>query len=202
MFGRVAGRPVLARMDCAAQRRRAMSRCQRRIVSGVTRSRSPWRRALGITPSSAARRARSAQFSFGRRICRLCRTASWWRRIKISAVFHVSSRRDSRSPAASRVIRRNTNRRHMIADHHRGTPGEQLCWSAPWMGFSARTVPASTHPPDNRPGERRPRAPSAMPPQLTAPYRAVRYPARREWGGQHRARRGHGGGTGTIGGDE
>jgi hypothetical protein len=100
MFRRVAGRPVLPRMDLAAQRRRTMSRCQRRIVSGVTSSRSPWRRAFGITLSRAASRARSAQFSFGRRGCRRCRTASWWRRIKISAVFHASSRRDSRSHAA------------------------------------------------------------------------------------------------------
>jgi hypothetical protein len=44
--------------------------------------------------------------------------ASWWRRIKISAVFHLSSRRDRRSHAATRVIRRKTNRRHMIGDHH------------------------------------------------------------------------------------
>ena len=123
MFRRVAGRPVLPRMDLAAQRRRTMSRCQRRIVSGVTSSRSPWRRAFGITPSRAASRARSAQFSFGRRGCRRCRTASWWRRIKISAVFHASSRRDSRSHAATRVIRRNTNRRHMIGDHHGRTAG-------------------------------------------------------------------------------
>ena len=63
MFRRVAGRPVLPRMDLAAQRRRTMSRCQRRIVSGVTSSRSPWRRALGITLSRVASRARSAQFS-------------------------------------------------------------------------------------------------------------------------------------------
>ena len=48
----------------------------------------------------------SAQFSFGRRGCRRCKTASCWRRIKISAVLHVSSRRDSGSHAASRVIRR------------------------------------------------------------------------------------------------
>ena len=105
-------------MDLAAQRRRTMSRCQRRIVSGVTSSRSPWRRAFGITLSRAASSARSAQFRFGRRGCRRCRTASWWRRIKISAVFHASSRRDSRSHAATRVIRRKTNRRHMIGDHH------------------------------------------------------------------------------------
>jgi hypothetical protein len=123
MFRLVAGRPVLAAMDLAAQRRRTMSRCQRTIVSGVTSSRSPWRRALGITLSSAARRARSAQFSFGRRGYRRCRTASWWRRIKISAVFHVSARRASRSPAASRVIRRNTNRRHMIGDHRGRSAG-------------------------------------------------------------------------------
>jgi len=41
MFQRVAGRPVIPRMDLAAQRRRTMSRCQRRIVSGETSSRSP-----------------------------------------------------------------------------------------------------------------------------------------------------------------
>ena len=113
----VAGRPVLPRLDRAAQRRRRMLRCQRRIVSGVTRSRSPRRRALGIALSRVASRARSAQCRFGRRGCCRCRTASWWRRIKISAVFHVSSRRDSRSQEATRVIRRKTNRRHMIGHH-------------------------------------------------------------------------------------
>jgi hypothetical protein len=41
MFRRVAGRPGLPCTDLAAQRRRMMSRCQRRIVSGVTSSRSP-----------------------------------------------------------------------------------------------------------------------------------------------------------------
>ncbi len=46
MFRRVAGRPVLPRLDLAAQRWRTMLRCQRRIVSGVTSSRSPWRRAF------------------------------------------------------------------------------------------------------------------------------------------------------------
>ena len=119
MFRRVAGRPVLPRTDRAARRRRMISRCQRRIVSGVTSRRRPWRRAFGITPSSTARSARSAQFRFGRRGCCRCKSASWWRRIKISAVFHVCSRRDSCSHAVSRVIRRNTNRRHMIGDHHR-----------------------------------------------------------------------------------
>ena len=123
MFRRVAGRPVLPRLDLAAQRRRAMSRCQRKMVSGVTSSRSPWRRAFGITASSDAIRARSAQSSLGRRGCCRCRTASWWRRIKISAVFHLSSRRASRSHAASRVVRRNMNRRHMAGDHHGQTAG-------------------------------------------------------------------------------
>jgi len=41
MFRRVTGRPVLPLMDRAAQRRRTMSRCQRRMVSGATSSRSP-----------------------------------------------------------------------------------------------------------------------------------------------------------------
>jgi Fumarylacetoacetate (FAA) hydrolase family len=27
----------------------------------------------------------------------------------------------------------------MIGDHHHRMPGEQLCWSGPWTGFSART---------------------------------------------------------------
>jgi hypothetical protein len=156
MFRRVAGRPVLPRIDLTAQRRRTMSRCQRRIVSGVTSSRSPWRRALGITLSWVASRARSAQVRRGRRGCRRCRTASWWRRIKISAVFHASLRRDSHSHEVTRVIRRKTNRRNMTSDHHGRTLGEQLCWSEPWTGFSARTsattarpvdVPSTTAPP-------------------------------------------------------
>ena len=102
----------------AAQRRRTMSRCQRKTVSGVISSRSAWRCAFGITVSRAASSARSAQSRFGRRGCRRCRTASWWRRIKISAVFHASSRRDSRSHEAIRVIRRKKSRRHMSGDHH------------------------------------------------------------------------------------
>ena len=142
-FRRVAGRPVLPRMDRAAQRRRTTSRCQRRIVSGVTSSLSPWRRALGITPSRVTSSARSAQFRFGRRGCRRCSTASWWRRIKISAIRHVSSRRDSRSQVAVRVIRRKTNRKHMTGDLRGQTAGWQACWSKPWTGYSARTGLAS-----------------------------------------------------------
>jgi hypothetical protein len=122
MLRRVAGRPVLPRLDLAAWRW-TMSRCQCTIVSGVISSRSPWRRAFGMTPSRVASRARSAQCNFSRRGCRRCGTLIWWRRIKISAVFHISSRRDSRNPAATRVIRRNTNLKHMISDHHGRTAG-------------------------------------------------------------------------------
>ena len=43
--------------------------------------------------------------------------------LEISAVFRISSRRDSRTHAASRVINRNTNRRHMIGDHHGRSAG-------------------------------------------------------------------------------
>jgi len=50
--------------------------CQRRIVSEVTSSRSPCRRAFGITASRVASRARSARSSLGRRGYRRCRTAS------------------------------------------------------------------------------------------------------------------------------
>jgi len=64
-FRRVAGRPDLPRLDLMAHRRRTMSRCQRRIVSGVTSSRSPWLRAFGITATRAASSARSAQSRFG-----------------------------------------------------------------------------------------------------------------------------------------
>src|SRR6266581_1605386 len=43
---------------------------------------------------------------------------TWWRRSKISPVFHSSSRRDSRSHVITRVISRKTNRRHMIGDRY------------------------------------------------------------------------------------
>ncbi len=122
MFRRVADLPVLLRMDLAARRRRTMSRCQRKMVSGVTSSLSPWRRAFGIAPSRIASSAPSARFSFGRRGCRRCSTASWWRRTKISAISHISLRWDSRSHEAVRVIRK-TNRRQMTGDHHSQATG-------------------------------------------------------------------------------
>ncbi len=123
MFRRVAGRPVLPRMDLSAQRWRTMSRCQRNMVSGVTSSRSPWRRAFSITPGRIASSALSAQVRPGRHGCRRRSTASWWRRIKTSAIRQVSSRRDSRSHEAVRVIRRKPNRRHMTGDHHSQATG-------------------------------------------------------------------------------
>ena len=46
-----------------------------------------------------------------------------WRKIRISAVFHASSRRDSRSHETARLVRRKTNRRHMTGDHHGRTAG-------------------------------------------------------------------------------
>jgi hypothetical protein len=61
---------------------------------------------------------RSAQFSFRRYGCSRCITESWWRKIKISEVFHASSHRASRSHVITLVIRRKTNRRHMTSDHH------------------------------------------------------------------------------------
>lgn len=41
MFRRMADRPVLPRMDLAAQRRRTIPRCQHRMVSRLTSSRCP-----------------------------------------------------------------------------------------------------------------------------------------------------------------
>jgi hypothetical protein len=42
-----------------------------------------------------------------------------WRRSRISAVFQASSRRDSRNHEVICVIRRKTNRRHMIEEYAR-----------------------------------------------------------------------------------
>jgi len=58
----------------------------------------------------------------------------------------VSSRRDSRSHAASRVAKMNTNRRHVIGDHR----GRSARWSEPWMQFSAPTGTSATGPPAAR----------------------------------------------------
>ena len=111
------GRPGDFGRDFAVQRRLARSRCQRRIVAGVTRSLSPLWRARGITVSSAGNNARSAQVSFGRAVLRRSSKATWWRSSRISASFHAEDRRDSLNHAGARRARRNTNRRHIAEDH-------------------------------------------------------------------------------------
>ena len=55
----VAGRPERPRRDSRAHRRRAMSRCQRKIVPGVTISRIAAKRSAGTVPASSASHARS-----------------------------------------------------------------------------------------------------------------------------------------------
>jgi hypothetical protein len=57
--------------------------------------RAPWRR-RGITASSVAIRARSAQDNLGRTVPCRCRTATWWRSSRISASF--PGRRAAREP--------------------------------------------------------------------------------------------------------
>jgi hypothetical protein len=54
MSRRVTGRPGRPARLLTAHPRRSRTRCQRKIVSGVTRSRNPARHGLGITPVSAA----------------------------------------------------------------------------------------------------------------------------------------------------
>ena len=54
----VAGRPERPRRDSLAHRRRTMSRCQRKIVPGVTISRIAARRSVGTVPASSASHAR------------------------------------------------------------------------------------------------------------------------------------------------
>jgi hypothetical protein len=49
--------------------------------------------------------------------------AAWRRGVTISAVFHASSRWDGRGHPNTGAIRRKTNRRHMIGDHHRRAAG-------------------------------------------------------------------------------
>jgi len=69
----------------------------------LTSSRGSWYRPFGITSGQGGQECRSAQFRFGRRGCRRCRTASWWRRIKIPAVCHATlalGRRSSRAAAS------------------------------------------------------------------------------------------------------
>ena len=57
---RTGGRPERLRR---AQRRRRMSRCQRKTVPGVTRSRIAARQSIGSVPASSASHARSGHVS-------------------------------------------------------------------------------------------------------------------------------------------
>ena len=55
----IAGRPERPRRDRRAHRRRTMSRCQRKIVPGVTISRIAGQAPAGSVPASSASHARS-----------------------------------------------------------------------------------------------------------------------------------------------
>ena len=83
------------------QRRRTRSACQRSKVCGEMTRRS-WRRCpLGSSRASAARIARSAQDSFGVPAWRWS-TATWWRKIKISASLAWSERASKASQPNTR----------------------------------------------------------------------------------------------------
>ena len=76
IVGCLRGRPGFFPRDFAAQRRLTRSRCQRRIVAGIIGKRSPAWRDRGITASSAANNALSAQVSFGWAVLRRSRSAT------------------------------------------------------------------------------------------------------------------------------
>jgi hypothetical protein len=111
-------------MDLAAQRRRTISRCQRKTVVRGDQQPQPVPAAFGYHGEQSREKCpvRPVQ-PRAARLPPLQDGASWWRRIRISVVFHLSSRRASRSHTASRVVRRNMNRRHMTDDHHGRTAG-------------------------------------------------------------------------------
>jgi hypothetical protein len=84
-----------------------MSRCQRKVVPGVTSSRIPASPPAGTVPGSSASHARSGHVNRVRAFGRSrSATASWWRRFKISASFHHDSRRDSLSSDVTRDMTR------------------------------------------------------------------------------------------------
>lgn len=74
--------------------------------------------------------------------------------------------------------------------------------AAPGKREAGGTVPRRSQGRDNQPGGRRPQGTTGDATAAHAPRQRSPISAPRERGGQHRARRGHGGGTGTIGGDE
>jgi hypothetical protein len=116
MFRRVAGRPVLPRLDLAARRRRAMSRCQRRIVSGMTSSRSPCA-ALSVSRRAGPRAVPGPSRSGGGGAAAAVagrRAGGAGSRSRRSAMPPHAG--DSRSHVIIRVMRRKANRRHMTGN--------------------------------------------------------------------------------------
>jgi len=119
IFRQVAGLPVLPRMDLAAQQRRTISRCHRRIVSGVTSSPQPLtprfrynaeqgREQCPVRPVQL-QAVRMPPLHYGELVGARSRSP------RFSTPPHTG---DSRSHVITLVIRRKTNRRHMISDHH------------------------------------------------------------------------------------
>jgi hypothetical protein len=105
MRRRVGGRPARFGRDALACWRRSRSRCQRRTVSGETIKCSCRSRARGSRWSRAARYARSGEVRRGLSVWR-CRTASWWRSVRISMSLSVSLMGSSRMKANTLVSAR------------------------------------------------------------------------------------------------
>lgn len=72
-------------------------------VCGVTIRPNPPRWRMGMKSSSRPISARSTRVILGRAAAWRCNTVSWWRSNRISADFHDSDRRDSRSHLNSRL---------------------------------------------------------------------------------------------------
>jgi hypothetical protein len=112
MFRRVAGRPVLPRMDLVAPAAGdGAVPAQDRVRGGQQPQPLAARLRYHACQGREQRAVRPRQLRAGRRLA--LQDHSCWHKITISAIFCASSRRDSRSHAANRVIRRKTNRKHM-----------------------------------------------------------------------------------------
>ena len=126
--------------------------CQASSVPGVTRRwpRSP----AGSSRASAARMARSAQSGLGRDIWRR-RTATSWRRARISASLAAWPRLSRYSQPKTRMMVRYRSRIGTVRDlalsrSARQTAGHGLCIEF-WSGTGARAPPSRRH----RPGHGR-----------------------------------------------
>jgi hypothetical protein len=93
---------------------------------GAISSHIPWRRALGITPSRAAIRPGPRSSGSGGAAAAAAGPRAGGAGSRSRRSSYVSSRWDSRSHAATRVIRRKVNRSHMIGDHHGQTVGRAI----------------------------------------------------------------------------